>query len=149
MRNLATIFVLFLTVLVVPSCTNDGDIGDLYGQWQLRQYQRGDSVATFDEAFMSFQNSVVQMQVSNSDAHRSFSIWGNFQHVGDSLFLDFTVTAIVKGEMASPPSISDLLLQYFALPVDSTNSSRLRILRLDDGKLHLERGGEVWQYRKF
>ena len=71
-RYFFLIFSLF-TISLFTSCQEGGDAGDLWGQWRLE-----DS----DTKYISFSGSIVWIKNLNEN-----ELYGNFQHVGDSLFI--------------------------------------------------------------
>ncbi len=149
MKKILSFLFSLLLLSIIPSCVNDGDIGDLYGKWQLLRHTTGDTETAYRQSFMSFQNSVVQMQVVDADAHSYFSIWGNFVHRGDSLLCSFVSRDFVTGEADAELLLPTLMEKYFGMQVNTDNKIGFRILRLDSKHLTLEQNNETWTFRYF
>ena len=81
------------------SCQEGGDAGDLLGMWHVKRlssthggygsYNSGyyDYTTLFDERYISFSGSIVQFHTVTPDNVMNSQIFGKFQHVGDSLFI--------------------------------------------------------------
>ena len=65
--------VLLLCILLLSSCQEGGEAGDLFGQWRLVGH---------DTQYISFSGSLTLLR-STDEAE----VFGNFQHIGDSLFI--------------------------------------------------------------
>ena len=68
-----TLLLLTSCILLLTSCQEGGDAGDLLGQWRMDNY---------DSKYISFSGSVALIKDINTGA-----VNGNFQHVGDSLLV--------------------------------------------------------------
>lgn len=122
-------------------CTrNDGDIGPLFGTWQMTErsvegVEVSEPLPPVEELFWSFQSSVIEMKHVYSTS-RYESVYGNWEMGGKSLTLDF-------------PDPKQPMLDEFLLP-------RQCVVELEmlDGKNVLvtwspEGGGEVrYKFRK-
>lgn len=115
-----------LAVGMLVSCQEGGEAGDLFGQWQQEGY---------GTRYVSFSGSVVWLK-STTDG----SIFGNFQHRGDSLFLQFYS---VEGLPADTTLVEDIF------GFRSLNDIRLKIDCLDDDMLVLSQEGRDWRFRKY
>ena len=115
-----------LAVGMLVSCQEEGEAGDLFGQWQQEGY---------GTRYVSFSGSVVWLK-STTDG----SIFGNFQHRGDSLFLQFYS---VEGLPADTTLVEDI---FGFRPL---NDIRLKIDCLDDDMLVLSQEGRDWRFRKY
>jgi hypothetical protein len=85
--------------LLLTSCQEGGDAGDLLGMWRVKRlssthggygsYNSGyyDYTTLFDERYISFSGSIVQFHTVTPDNVMNSQIFGKFQHVGDSLFI--------------------------------------------------------------
>lgn len=119
-------YVVILLMLLFVSCQEGGEAGDLFGQWQ----QQGNS-----NRYVSFSGSVVWLK-STTDGN----IFGNFQHRGDSLFIQFYSA---EGLTTDTTLVEDI---FGFRPL---NDIRLKIDRLDGDMLVLSQEGRGWSFRKY
>jgi hypothetical protein len=130
--------------LLPTACTNDGDIGDLYGQWQLTAVETSDSVLYApSNCFLSFQSQTVQSRIVYPEAHVAANVTGNYQHVGDSLLMQFY---LVNDDYENLTA-DTLMVRYYRFP--TPRDMRFHILNLDNKKLILARGDALWSFRKY
>jgi hypothetical protein len=130
--------------LLLTACTNDGDIGDLYGQWQLTAVETSDSVLYApSNCFLSFQSQTVQSRIVYPEAHVAANVTGNYQHVSDSLLMQFY---LVNDDYENLTA-DTLMVRYYRFP--SPRNMRFHILNLDNKKLILARGDALWSFRKY
>lgn len=135
---------LFALLATLTACTNDGDIGDLYGQWQLTSVQASDSsLYTPTNCFLSFQNRTVQTRIVYPEAHIAANVTGNYQHVGDSLLMQFY---LVNDDFENLTADS-LIVRY--LRFTTPQNMRFRIDNLDRKKLILRSGETTWSFRNY
>ena len=127
---------------ILSACThNDGDIGDLYGRWQLTEMRVADSIATPNDLFFSFQSSVIFVSVCNYDLHEAIDYAGNFIHSGDSLCIGMVPRDSVGEGLRSFMSTRWGMADY--------DDVRLRIEALDRQQLLLSRSEDYWQFQRF
>ena len=115
-----------LAVACLSACQEGGDAGDLLGQWRMKGS---------DAEYVSFSGSVFlfrQIGVAN--------VYGNFQHTGDSLFIQ---CVSVKGEKKDTVAVEE------ALGFRPFTDIRVRIETLDRETLVLSSGGRVWTFSKY
>lgn len=113
-------------LLLLTSCQEGGDAGDLFGQWRLDGS---------DSKYISFSGNVTWLQDLEVG-----EIYGTFQHQGDSLFMQCYSK---KGEERD----SIVVEQSFGFtPV---NNIRLRIVTLDSDNLTLSKDGQTWKFYKY
>ena len=113
-------------LLLLTSCQEGGDAGDLFGQWRLDGS---------DSKYISFSGNVTWLQDLEVG-----EIYGTFQHQGDSLFMQCYSK---KGEERD----SIVVEQSFGFtPV---NNIRLRIVTLDSDNLTLSKDGQTWKCYKY
>jgi hypothetical protein len=113
-------------LLLLTSCQEGGDAGDLFGQWRLDGS---------DSKYISFSVNVTWLQDLEVG-----EIYGTFQHQGDSLFMQCYSK---KGEERD----SIVVEQSFGFtPV---NNIRLRIVTLDNDNLTLSKDGKTWKFYKY
>lgn len=138
-RMVAPLTVLIL--LAVAACThNDGDIGPIFGQWQLTNVEGGtesNRPADTDVMYWKFQSSVIEMYTV-TPWHTSNNRFGNFRIADNTLFLDF-------------PDSEGYGQPHLGLP----RQCELQILRLDSKHLVVEyhpetdAAGVVFTFRKW
>ena len=115
----------FLTLLLF-SCQEGGEAGDLLGQWRLT-----DS----DTKYISFSGSITWIKNLNDN-----EVYGNFQHQGDSLFMQcFSKLGIAAD--------TTLIEQTFGF--GPFTDIRLKIDKLDDDNLVLSKGNQRWNFYKY
>ena len=113
-------------LLLLTSCQEGGDAGDLFGQWRLDGS---------DSKYISFSGNVTWLQDLEVG-----EIYGTFQHQGDSLFMQCYSK---KGEKRD----SIVVEQSFGFT--SVNNIRLRIVTLDSDNLTLSKDGQTWKFYKY
>ena len=119
-----TLLILACTLLF--SCQEGGEAGDLLGQWHMKGS---------DSLYLSFSGSVTRL-LSVGEAE----VFGNFQHPGDSLFIQCysitcteTDTTVVENKFGFRPF----------------NDIRLKIEALDADQLVLSKDGHTWSLDKY
>lgn len=133
----ATFFMLY----TFTSCTNDGDIGELYGNWQIKEISKTDTVSTPSHLFLSFQSNVVYARVIVEDAHYGWELHGKFTHTGDSLIMTYFPM----------DNVGEILRQYIEgeFLFDNYKNIRLRVDYLSDSHMRLSQEDSHWTLRKF
>ena len=130
-----------VALMLLCSCThNDGDIGPLFGTWQLTEREVNmvdveESLPAVDELFWSFQSSVVRMTHVYSTS-RQESVYGNWELRGDVMTLEF-------------PDSEQPMLEEFLLP----RWCEVEVIELTGKNLtvvwHSDDGGEVkYKFKK-
>lgn len=119
-------FYAIITMVALTACEEGSDAGELYGQWRL---VGGENV------YVSFSGSLVIMRKTSVA-----EVYGNFQHVGDSLFMQYYT---YKEEPLDTLTIEEEL--HFR----PMNNVRTRITELSGKHLTLTRGGEIWNFEKY
>ena len=114
-----------LAIGTLSSCQEGGEAGDLLGQWRLSDTEAN---------YMNISGSVVWLR-NNSDG-----VFGNFQHVGDSLFIQC---------YSSSEQRSDTLLVEEDFGFMPFNNIRLNIESVDGDRLVLSKGTEHWNFYKY
>ena len=118
---------LLLAVGMLSSCQEGREAGDLLGMWRL---------TGSDSNYISFSGSVTLFR----DGKGAVEVFGNFQHKGDSLFIQCFSK---KGERA------DTILVEESFGFKPFNDIRLKIDKLDGDNLILSKDGQQWNYYKF
>ena len=113
-------------IFLLTSCQEGGDAGDLFGQWRMDGS---------DSKYVSFSGSVTLLKVLNFN-----ELYGNFQHQGDSLFIQCYSE---KGQK------QDTLVVEQMFGLQPINNIRLRIVTLDSDKLVLDQNGHTWSFYKY
>ena len=117
---------ILLSLLLLAACQEGGEAGDLFGQWRMKGT---------DNRYVSFSGSVVLFRSTDGG-----SVYGNFQHVGDSLFLQ---CYSIYGTPA------DTLLIEGHYGFNSFSDIRLRITTLDGESLGLADDNRTWSFYKY
>lgn len=115
-----------LSIGLISSCQEGGEAGDLFGQWRM---------SGSDSMYVSFSGAIVSLR----NTHAA-EVYGNFQHFGDSLFIQ---CRSIYGDKADTVNIE----QYYGLkPFDNI---RLRIDKLNSDDLVLSKEGQTWMFYKY
>ncbi len=127
-------------LLLLASCThNNGDIGPVFGLWQLTQVEGGDVEYTPSvqyTIYWCFQSTTIQM-FSVDDHHNNDQRFGNFSMTDDRLNIDFPDT----GGYGAP---------LLGLP----RQCSLDVLQLDGSRMTLryapaDSGETIYYFRKW
>ena len=133
-------FILLFILFFFPSCQNEGDIGDLYGQWRLSQSSVDDLVKQHVQIYFSFQGKVVWAKRVDIQENAYGDVFGSFVHQGDSLILSFSQ----QNEYTTPES----LIRNECRFVDPENI-RLKVVTLNESGLKVMSGDNYWQFEKY
>ena len=112
--------------LLMSSCQEGHDAGDLLGQWRMDNY---------DSKYISFSGSVASIKDINTGA-----VNGNFQHVGDSLFIQCYSEKEQK---------SDTITVEESFGFKPFNNIRVKIAALDNDQLVITQGSQTWSFHKY
>ena len=120
-------FILFaIHCSLFTSCQEGRDAGDLLGQWRL---------SGSDTKYISFSGSIVWVKNLGEN-----ELYGNFQHVGDSLFIQcYSIKGI--------PEDTTLVENSFGFR--PFNNIRLKIENLSSDRLQLRQDSQVWAFDKY
>ena len=119
-------YLLILTSYLFISCQEGRDAGDLFGQWRL---------SGSDTKYISFSGSIVWIKNLNEN-----ELYGNFQHVGDSLFIQcYSIKGI--------PEDTTLVENSFGFR--PFNNIRLKIETLSSDCLQLRKDNQTWSFDKY
>ena len=108
------------------SCQEGGDAGDLLGQWRL---------SGSDTRYISFSGSVTWLKILNEG-----DIHGNFQHIGDSLYIQ---CYSINGEPSDTTQIEN------GFGFKPFNNIRLKIETLSTDRLLLRKDNQTWSFDKY
>ncbi len=99
MKRLSTylpILIAFILTILSGGCThNNGDIGPLFGQWQLQSIQSigvHQHPALEGELYWSFQSSTIKV-TQIKELHAVTESYGNYRLADETLFLEFPDTS--------------------------------------------------------
>ena len=112
--------------LLLTSCQEGGEAGDLFGQWR----QTGS-----DTNYMSFSGSVALFRTSVEGR-----VYGNFQHKGDSLFIQCYSVEGLR---------SDTVIVEESFGFKPFNNIRVKIEALDNDHLILKNDQHSWTFNKY
>ena len=118
-------------VMLLVACQEGREAGDLLGQWRLKGS---------DTNYLSFSGSVALFRdITFSDLAKG-QIYGNFQHKGDSLFIQcYSVretasdTAVVENNFGFKPF----------------NNIRVKVAALEKDQLVLTKDSQTWTFEKY
>lgn len=121
-------YIILLTsyILLISSCQEGREAGDLLGQWRLKGS---------DTQYISFSGSVALFRSIDEG-----EIFANFQHHGDSLFIQC---------VSINPSAIDTAIIENRFGFKPFNDIRLRINTLDDDNMVLSKDGNTWCFYKY
>lgn len=112
--------------LFFSSCQEGREAGDLLGQWRMDHT---------DSKYISFSGSVSLIKDMNTGA-----VYGNFQHVGDSLFIQCYSEKEQK---------SDTITVEESFGFKPFNNIRVKIAALDNDQLVITQGSQTWSFHKY
>ena len=127
---------LLAIIALLPACTqNNGNIGPLFGRWQLLEIALPDSsINPEGTLYLSFQNEVVLFQRLADDGHSTHTYFGTFVHTADSLLTNLSHD-------------DHTVLSYFH--ITDTTTPAFAVKQLDRKRLILAAGDTTWIYRKY
>jgi hypothetical protein len=112
--------------LLFSSCQEGREAGDLLGQWRMDHT---------DSKYISFSGSIVWVKDL-----KNCNVYGNFQHVGDSLFIQCYSE---KAEKA------DTIMIEESFGFKPFNNIRVKIAALDNDQLVITKGSQTWSFYKY
>ena len=119
-------FLLTSSIILLTSCQEGGDAGDLLGQWRLEGH---------DDLYVSFSGTITQFRKNNGQ-----KVFAKFQHKGDSLFMQ---CSSINKEKTDTTMVED---EYGMKPFTNI---RLRIDAVDGDRLLLSKDGQHWAFEKY
>ena len=122
---------ILISCLLLGACQEGHEAGDLLGQWRLKGS---------DTNYLSFSGSVALFRdITFSDLAKG-QIYGNFQHQGDSLFIQcYSVR-----ETASDTTVVEKNFGFKPF-----NNIRVKVAALDKDQLVLTKDGQTWSFEKY
>lgn len=123
-----TSYILLLTssIFLLNSCQEGGEAGDLFGMWHMSDSNTG---------YLSFSGSVSLFQTSVEKR-----VYGNFQHQGDSLFIQCYSAKELK---------SDTIMVEESFGFKPFNNIRVKIESLNGDVMVLSKDGQKWNFYKY
>lgn len=122
-KYLFTLLPLYFLTFLFSACQEGGEAGDLFGQWRM---------TGSDTHFVSFSGHIVKIHNT-----REGEVYGNFQHVGDSLFIQCY-------SIYGTPADTVLVEQSFGFKPFS--DVRLKITKLKSDCLELSKDNQTWSF---
>ena len=129
MAKFYKILPLYILTFLLLSCQEGGDAGDLLGQWRMS-----------DSRYVSFSGSIVQFHTVDNNVMSS-QIFGNFHHVGDSIFID------CHSIHDNSQHDKDVIENVFGFK--PFNNIRVKIESLTSDHLQLSKDGQYWLLEKW
>ncbi len=129
-----TSYIILLTssLLLLTSCQEGSEAGDLFGQWRMEGS---------DFNYIGFSGSVAVLRnVTGKNTTSMRQIYGNFQHVGDSLFIQCYSAEGLR---------SDTTMVEDSFGFKPFNNIRLKIETLDGDVLLLSKDNQKWSFYKY
>ena len=118
--------------LLAASCQEGGDAGDLWGQWRMT-----DSNAKY----LSFSGSITWLKDMDMIGNKeNAGVYGNFQCIGDSLFIHFYSRMKEK---------ADTIMVEQSFGLKPFTNIRVKIDVLDNERLLLSKDGQHWSFEKY
>lgn len=131
---------LLIVIVTIFSCQEGHDAGDLLGQWHMIGATiTGTTQNATDNKYISFSGTITEFRhVGNGVLMQN--VFGNFQHVGDSLF--------IQCHSIDNPSADKQLIEdgYGFKPYDNI---RVKIEAIDSQHLVLSKDGNIWNFEKY
>lgn len=93
-KILYTIFVAVIAVLLSGCTRNNGDIGELFGQWKVTSIT-ADGKDVYDcngVMYFKFQSSVYCQKIVNEVTHWDDCVYAKWKYEGNGILIDFTGT---------------------------------------------------------
>lgn len=115
-----------LAIILVSACEEGRDAGSLYGQWRM---------SGSDTKYISFLGSITSIKDLTEG-----EVFGNFQHVGDSLFIQCYSIDNLQ---------SDTIMIESSYGFRPFNNIRLKIESIDNDNLVLSNKGKIWSFYKY
>ena len=120
------LILLVSSLFLLASCQEGREAGDLLGQWQM---------SGNDNLYLAFSGSVAVCRNGGGA-----NVYGNFQHTGDSLFIQ---CYSIYQEKADTILVED----HFGFK--PFNNIRLKIEQLDNDHITLSKNGKTWIFNKW
>ena len=124
-------FILYSSFFII-SCQEGREAGDLLGQWRM---------ADSDSKYISFSGSITEFRHVQDGALKRY-VFGNFQHVADSLFIQcYSINEEWKTD--------DVEMIENTFEMKPFHNIRVKIEVLDNKHLILSKDGKMWNFYKY
>jgi hypothetical protein len=120
------LFLLTSSIFLLSSCQEGGEAGDLFGQWRLKGS---------DAQYICFSGSVALFRSIDE-----CEVFANFQHNGDSLFIQC---------VSINASATDTAIIENRFGFKTFNDIRLKVNTLNDNDLVLSKDDQTWSFYKY
>ena len=117
---------IFFPFFFLASCQEGREAGDLWGQWRM---------TGSDSEYICFSGSVVLFKSLTKG-----SVYGNFQHIDDSLFIQC---------YSNEKQLSDTTAVEDTFGFKPFNNIRVRIEVLNGDVLILSKNNQIWSFYKY
>ena len=119
-----------LTAGVFSSCQEGSEAGDLLGLWRLDES---------DHHYMAISGAITEFRIINN-SHLDRQVYGNFQHQGDSLFIQcYSINEEIEDTIAVEEEFG----------FKPFNNIRVKIEVQNGDILVLSKDGQKWNFRKY
>ncbi len=122
------IFLLTSSIILLTSCQEGSEAGDLLGQWRMNNT---------DNQYISFSGGIAWLQETPD---KKVGVFGNFQRQGDSLFIQCYSKEALK---------SDTVMVEETFGFKPFNNIRVKIEALNEDILVLSKEGQKWNFYKY
>jgi len=122
------IFLLTSSIILLTSCQEGSEAGDLLGQWRMNNT---------DNQYISFSGGIAWLQETPD---KKVGVFGNFQRQGDSLFIQCYSKEALK---------SDTVMVEETFGFKPFNNIRVKIEALNEDILVLSKDGQKWNFYKY
>lgn len=131
-RHTSYIILITSSIFLLTSCQEGSEAGDLFGQWRMEGSEFN---------YIGFSGSVAVLRnVTEKNTTSVRQIYGNFQHKGDSLFIQ------CYSEKGLP---SDTVIVEESFGFKPFNNIRVKIEALDNDHLILTKDQQSWSFYKY
>ena len=120
----------FPLTLMLSSCQEGREAGDLLGQWRM---------TGSDSKYVSFSGSITEFRYVENGLLQRY-VFGNFQHVGDSIFIQ---CYSINGDEADKQLVEE------TFDFKPFNNIRLRIAMLNSDALILTYKEKTWNFKAY
>ena len=144
------LLIIVICAYIAQGCTtNDGDIGNRYGNWKLKEITLYDSIAHPNDLCLSFQSEVVFARITEIENHYAWELPGSCICSTDSLFMTF----VVRDNDGS--TLREFMGNRFCFPIHNDLNDKVLVeihLGIDfwhKKKAQFSKDDSVWIFEKF
>lgn len=126
------IFLLTSFLFFLISCQEGREAGDLFGQWHMDSQESN---------YIGFSGSVTVLRnITGINSNSMRQVYGNFQHVGDSLFIQCYSAEALR---------TDTTMVEESFGFKPFNNIRVKIESLNGDILVLSKDHQTWSFYKY